>query len=294
MQARRAERGASRSAPGYQAPPTAVACTSTDLQAGEVAASLYSHTVPARWILAGRDWWPSPRAVTLGTASARWHEARCRECGQYEARLVATRTIPAGTELTVPLALTPDRMAALRPYVIFYDGSATPAQRTGNSGAAALLWRIESFGPPTCVARAVMALPGVGSAPLAESHAGALALSLLVLLAQRETNVALRACLIGDCLSVARYGAAQMRFRDIARRQPIDSGLAAAHEYGWDIQWQVIPRRLNQDAHDLARCAVRWALLLSEQAAFGPQVHTEWRSPAPVGSPIPLPQWPSE
>ena len=200
----------------------------------------------------------------------------------------------AGTELTVPRALTPNCAASLLPYEVFYDGSTTTAQRTRNSGAAALLWRVNGLGPPSCVGRAVLALPGVESAPLAESYAGALAMSLLVLLPHQEEGTALRARLIGDCLSVARYGAAQMRFRDVARRQPLDMGLLATHERGWGLQWQVVPRRLNQDAHELARCAAQWALSLSERGTFEAQVHFEWRVVPRVDPPTPLPRWPGD
>ena len=156
-----------------------------------------------------------PSAAGGANANCEWHCQTCEQCGRHEARLIATTPIRRGCEITVPRSLTPLCGATFFPFEIFFDGGTNARGDLPASGAAALLWRIHSFGPPTCIARAVMAIPGQGSPPLAESQACGLALRLLASLASehRATNSGpLRARIIGDCIPVVRYGAAQARF----------------------------------------------------------------------------------
>ena len=142
---------------------------SCDVGAGRVMASLRTHTIPARWMLASAERWPPPRATGGANPNCEWHSRRCGQCGRHEARLTANTHVQRGCETTVPRSLAPLYGATLYPFEIFFDGGANARGDLPASGAAALLWRIRSFGPPTCIARAVLAIPEQGSAPLAES-----------------------------------------------------------------------------------------------------------------------------
>ena len=136
-----------------------------------------------RWMVVSSSWWPQPNTTQETHANCEWLTSRCRHCGRHEAYLFARRSIRAGEELTVPRPLAPRTSAAPVPYEIFLDGGT--CNRNGNSatGAGALLWYIHSSGPPTCIARAILASPGDNSATTAESHACGLALLLLTSLA---------------------------------------------------------------------------------------------------------------
>ena len=139
----------------------------------------------------------------------------------------------------MPRPLAPISSAALVPYEVFFDGGT--CNRNGNSatGAGALLWYIHSSGPPTCIGRAIFAAPGDTSAVIAESHACGLALSLLTTLAREHWGThgsALRARLVGDCIPVIRYAAAQSRFRSADQRAHIDHGLRQTSEIGWNLE----------------------------------------------------------
>ena len=172
-------------------------------------------------------------------ANCEWLTSRCKHCGRREAYLFARRSIRAGEERTVPRPLAPISSAALVPYEVFFDGGT--CNRNGNSatGAGALLWYIHSSGPPTCIGRAIFAAPGDTSAVIAESHACGLALSLLTTLAREHWGThgsALRARLVGDCIPVIRYAAAQSRFRSADQRAHIDHGLRQTSEIGWNLE----------------------------------------------------------
>ena len=134
---------------------------------GGTLATLYANNTPARWMVASPSWWPQPHTTQETHANCEWLTSRCRHCGRHEAYLFARRSIRAGEELTVPRPLAPRTSAAPVPYEIFLDGGT--CNRNGNSatGAGALLWYIHSSGPPTCIARAILASPGDNSATLA-------------------------------------------------------------------------------------------------------------------------------
>ena len=251
-------------------------------------ASLRTHTVPARWMLASSKWWPPPRATGGANPNCVWHSRRCEQCGRHEARLIATTHIQRGCEITVPRSLTPLYGATLYPFEIFIDGGTNSRGDFQASGAAALLWRIHSFGPPTCIARAVMAIP----APLAETYACGLALRLFAFLARehRDSNRGpLRARIIGDCIPVVRYGAAQARFRVLSQRAPIDESLDDVLRLGWTLDWQAVGRQHNVGAHVLAQMGER-----ATSRGFSPQeTRSYWRNLAnDLDTGFPLTPWP--
>ena len=141
-----------------------------------------------------------------------------------------------------------------------------------------------------------MALPGHHNATLAEAHACGMALQLLTSLAREHWDThgtTLRARVIGDCIPVIRYAAAQARFRAANFRAPIDRSLEQASEIGWHITWQIANRRHNRQAHALARTGVSWANSISLQGRRDHRTQTEWRNlPPNRGSQILLPPWP--
>eukprot|EP00972_Heterocapsa_arctica_P101770 14993927-Heterocapsa_arctica.AAC.1 len=96
----------------------------------------------AHWPLPGKGWWPSPRAVPVTAATARWIHTRCT-CGLYQAELVAATPLKPGEELTVA-----DQGHALNfedppGTEITWDGGAKSVNGVRVAGAAAILW-----GPP--------------------------------------------------------------------------------------------------------------------------------------------------
>ena len=140
---------------------------------------------------------------------------------QADADIAVDTTKPAsslvnrGEELTVPRSLAPQASAALVPYEGFFDGGTCTREGNSAAGAGALLWHIHSSGPPTCIARAILAIPGHSSASLAEPHACSLALQLLTILAREHWEShgsTLGARLVGDCIPVIRYASAQAHF----------------------------------------------------------------------------------
>ena len=151
-------------------------------------------------------------------------------------------------------------------------------------------------GPPTCVARAILAIPGDISASLAESHACGLALPLLTSLAREHWEAhgsTLRARIVGDCIPLIRYASAQARFRSANQGIPIDHGLGLTSEIGWSLGWQAVNRRHNSHAHALARVAAGWANDVSLHGIRASRSQVEWRWTGHThGSDVVLPAWP--
>ena len=151
---------------------------------GRILATLYADNTPARWVAASSSWWPQPRTTQEMQANCEWLARRCRRCGRHEYSLFARQPIEQGEELTVPRSLAPRAGAAIIPYEVVFDGGTCTREGNSAAGAGSLLRHIHSRGPPTCIARAVLAIPGHSSAPLAESHACGLALHLLAVFAR--------------------------------------------------------------------------------------------------------------
>ena len=141
-----------------------------------------------------------------------------------------------------------------------------------------------------------LAAPGDTSAVIAESHACGLALSLLTTLAREHWGThgsTLRARLVGDCIPVIRYAAAQSRFRSADQRAHIDHGLRQTSEIGWNLEWQVVNRRHNTHAHALARIAAVWANNLCWEGKRDHCSVFEWRGSEHTScNHFTLPAWP--
>ena len=258
----------------------ATAASRATVNEGRIMATLYADNVPARWMVAPATWWPQPRTRQERHANCEWLSQRCRHCGRHEASLFARQPIEQGEELTVPRSLAPRAGAALAPYEVFFNGGTCTRDGTPAAGAGAILWHIHSLGPPTCIARAILAIPCHSSAPLAEAHACGLALHLLTSLAREHWEShgsTLRARLVGGCIPVIRYAAAQARFRSANQRAPVDLGLGTTSAIGWNIEWQAVHRRHNSHAHALAQIAVVWANDLRLRGELDCRTQIEWR-----------------
>ena len=263
---------------------------------GRILATLYSNNTPARWMVVTSSWWPQPRATQEIHANCEWLTHRCRHCSRHEASLFARQPTQQGEELTVPRSLAPRASAALVPYEVFFDGATCTRESNSAAGTGALLWHIHSSGPPTSIARAILAIPGHSSASLAESHACGLALQLLTSLAREHWEShgsTLRARPVGDCIPVIRYASAQARFRSASQRARIDHGLGLTSEIGWSLEWQAINRRHNYHAHSLARVAAGWANDLRLHGVRMCRTQVEWRGSGHTSDgDVVLPAWP--
>lgn len=63
----------------------------------------------------------------------------------------------------------------------------------------------------------------------------------------------------GDCPAVVRWCAGAARLRDASIRVALGAGLADTTASGWRVEWTVVPRRANVDAHTLAVAPARRA-----------------------------------
>ena len=271
------------------------------LQPGRVVAQLHSENSNAAWMVAGRGWWPPPRAVADAQANAEWITGRCATCRLTWACLVMRQAAAERAEVTVPRTLTPTAGAAICPIEISFDGSTKQARGARASGAGSAAWVLGGRGPPRCVARAVLALPDVSAAPEAEAQAGGLALELLNHIARARrrgtrpavAGLARAARLVGDCVPVVRYGAAQARLRHGAHREPIDEGMRQAGANGWSVEWQAVRRAHNTAAHDLASAAATWAHELQRAGDSAPRLLVVWEGEQDPGvQGLRLPAWP--
>ena len=291
-----------RPARGATPRPTLVPVAAVDLRAGQAVATLRTERPPAIWLLVGRHWWPPPRAVTEAAASCQWDHGRCPTCGHWWAKLTTRRGLPAGAELTVATALTPNPDVANRPFEVFFDGSTRGHAEGRVAGAGAVLWRRHPHGPPTCIARAVLALPGESAAPRAEAHGCRLALELLTRASGRAdlccggqgSRSSLCGRVIGDAGHVIGYAASQARFQTFDRREPVDEGLERALPHGWNLSWLTIRRDLNRSAHRLANAASLWAT--RGEALCGDRgLLVQWAGhDTPQSDGLAWPEWPQE
>ena len=141
------------------------------------------------------------------------------------------------------------------------------------AGAGAILW-----GPPRADgtrkvrAKAVVALPNVPHAQVAEAWGGSAAVTLLTAI-PAEVRLAK---VIGDNLGVVRYGAETGALRNPAMHQPLAEALATAAEKGWSLRWRAVRRRLNKAADEVATEGVWWAQRLAAQGVTAPQTRVMW------------------
>ena len=89
-----------------------------------------------------------------------------------------------------------------------------------------------------------MALPGVDNAQVAEAVGCRSVLALLSGLRPMQRTVRI----VGDNLSVIRYGVGTARLRRLHLQAHLEQGLGDALMSGWKLTWQAVRRRLNTAA----------------------------------------------
>ena len=240
---------------------------------GRPLATLFAEAVPAAWLPPGAGWWPRPRRVAAAGANARWDVALCHGCGMHRAVLVATRALDVGEEVCTEANPSPEVEDANWPYEATFDGGARQVGQTWAAGAGATLWAHHlAGGPPTCIARATVALPWDATAQVAEAIGCRTALALLAEL----RPYARAARVVGDNTAVVRYCAGTARLRRPQLQAHLEVGLGAVLAAGWRLSWQAVRRRLNGDADALATAGVYWAAQLRGRGVTDTRVQVEW------------------
>ena len=189
--------------------------------------------------------------------------------------------MPAGTEITVPRALTPDPGAGLWKYELTFDGGARSVFGSPKvAGAGITLWRHAADGcAPTLLVSVTLALPDLDDSQVAEAIGCRIGLALLV----RVCPHASTARVVGDNLAVIRYGAGTGRFRRPALQAQMEQGLGPLATRGWSLSWQAVRRRLNIGSDRLATLGVFWAQALHARRLRGMRIHEHWHEdPAPA------------
>ena len=221
----------------------------------------------------------APRLQPTCVASVTWQTGRCGCCGAHHATLVAGEDLPAGAELSVahsgPLAGAPSADGLPRVLVTFDGGARDVASRPGRvAGAAALLWSLSP--DDLCLslrAEAWAALPGEAWSPVAEAWGLHLGLQLLLQVATPGASVQV----VGDNLSVVRFGAAQGSLRDPSHEGLLAPSLAQLALRGISPMWTAVRRRFNAAADARATEAVQWVATLAAADTSSPVVRPAWR-----------------
>ena len=245
---------------------------------GEMVGVLYCAEDRALWPEPAVGWWPRPRRVEGGAASAEWRVVRCVGCGGYRASLHAARAAIRGGEITVPedshvLGNDEDHDA----FLLTFDGGARAVERLPGARAAgvgAILWGpADAAGRRRRVAQTIVALPEVPYAQEAEAAGCGAALDLLLQVGRHATR---RVVVSGDNLAVVRYAAGVGRLRREAMFARLDGRLGSLLSRGWHMAWRAVRRRLNVAVDGLATSGVRWAAALARAGRVGQWAQSWW------------------
>ena len=239
---------------------------------------LYSDDQIAGWIPPGRGWWPRPRRADAADSNADWITERCHQCRCFVARLRARCHIRAGSEIVAANCPSPNWDEAKWPYEATFDGGARLIRGTRVAGAGATLWRHDVHGgPPSCIARAQVAIPWDAGAQVAEAFGCCAALSLL----EHVDTDPRSARIVGDNLGVIRYCAGTARLRRATMQAQLERSVGNVLARGWSLTWQAVRRRLNTAADVLATSGVRWAAQLADAGQYAVQTHVQWHDDDP-------------
>ena len=126
------------------------------------------------------------------------------------------------------------------------------------------------------LAKVVVSLPSVVSAPLAEAHGARAALAFLRGLGARGR----RAEMTGDNLGVVRCCATTGRVKNPFIDDTFDVAFQDAALLGWDISWSAVRRRFNKDAD--AAAGVKEAAVRAGLGSLGPRVTVFWAQSVPT------------
>ena len=189
------------------------------------------------------------------------------------ASLMAVRRLAAGEEVCTDGNPSPSLEDAEWPFEAMFDGGARMVGDTWAAGAGATLWAYHLLGgPPTCIARAAVALPWDASAQVAEAVGCRTALALLAELRPRTRA----ARVVGDNLAVVRYCAGSARLRRPELQAHLEVGLGEVLAGGWRLRWQAVRRRLNTAADGLATEGLQWAAQLRRRGDAALRLQVEW------------------
>ena len=239
---------------------------------GDCLAALTAPNAPAHWIHR-HGWFPIPRELR-GGGNAHWVLFGCRDCHAVRADLVASAHIRGGEEITVaaPQVHITGPSVALSDVEVSFDGSCRKASQGNGGGAAAVFWsRPDHRGDRHILKVLCVALGGEQAVPTTEAWGLRLALTDLCrrgrsrepILSQERT-----ARLIGDNVSVIRYGASQGRLRRHEQAGLLEGPLTEAALQGWDLTWLPVHRSLNGAADFFAKHAAQHAPSASSSPLF--------------------------
>ena len=203
---------------------------------GERLATLTAGTPTAGWLVPGKRWWPKPHTGSPNRANAVWTQERCKSCGCWQLSLVASTRLRRGAEIVVQTDKEIRDGTSRMPHEVTFDGGARARNGVRAAGAGAILWGpADAKGHRQAKARALVALPAVPYAQVAEAWGCRLALALLMATGAEDR----RAEIIGDNLNVVRYGAETGAIRQADLHEVLADPMAAAAERGWHIRWKM-------------------------------------------------------
>ena len=257
-----------------------VACAA--IGAHQPLATMRAEAPVAAWMPPGRNWWPRPRRTSAQDANAAWTTLRCHECQCYHACLATTRALPINTEILVETNPSPEWADAAWPYELTFDGGARRFDDDGVAGAGAVLWAHNLHGPhPRRIATTTVAIPWNAGAQVAEAIGCRAALDLLTQIQPHHRA----ARVVGDNLGVVRYCGGTARLQRIQMQAHLEPSLAMVLSQGWQLSWQAVRRRLNQEADASATNGLAWAARLRSQGDRSIRIRTEWTAdPAALGT----------
>ena len=248
--------------------------------AGECLVVLCGDGRPCLWPIGNSGWWPPPRRVDMGLASAGWVEDRCRDCGRCRAALVAARPLSDGHEVTVDACVTLGGGAGADfGMEATLDSGVREVRGVRVGGAGAVLWRLDArSGLRRRVAVAAMSMPEVVDSQVAEAWGA----HLVALMLRECPDGGRRVRISGDNLAVVRHCAAQGRLRRPCAQAILEPVLAGLATGGWSVAWQAIRRRSNMAADALATEGVFWAARLRAGGVFSRLLRVSWADGSPA------------
>jgi len=209
----------------------------------------------------------------------------CPDCHTYRATLAALRPLVPGQFATVASQphVTPCD-TGWDGYSVSFDGGARHHRGAKVAGAGAWVWRLQPGPVVFPVAKVVVALPAVSTAPQAEAHGARGALRFLL------DHVAgpRRALVTGDNLGVVRFCASTGRLKSVGVEGIVEGTLLDTALAGWDVTWRAVRRRFNKDADSAATQGVHRAMRLADDGVPGPEVTIVWAAGASAAPPADL------
>ena len=151
------------------------------------------------------------------------------------------------------------------PIEITFDGGARAIGGRRVAGAGVVVWGpMNVDGTRHILGKATVAIPGQQHVASAEAFGCHTALRWVAQRGGEERAVRIS----GDNLAVVRFCAHAGRLRRPVLQALLEGPLGAVYARGWDVEWDAIRRRFNQEADRLATEGTQWAARLAEQGVF--------------------------